>query len=183
MCIRDRCVDCGGGDSSEPEPACQDSGGLYCDENEVLTFDPTDGYLCVDCGGNSSNHPCVNQTGHFFCQPGFNLSTRPEVDPCFGVNITTNESLCTALNTSCPPWNDHVDPQFEACHVRAQTQNGTCATWCHNHNMTCVHAQDNVDGSCELDPRHTRQTIANNGCHQSWAEQVCGCVPMCVRVP
>lgn len=41
--------------------------------------------------------------------------------------------------------------------------------------MKCLRAQDNVRDGCILDPRHSRQTQAENGCKQNWNNQICTC--------
>jgi len=57
----------------------------------------------------------------------------------------------------------------------AKTSGGTCKQWCGDRGFECLRAQDSHQGRCNLWPEHTRQTTAENGCLQKWADQVCEC--------
>jgi len=57
----------------------------------------------------------------------------------------------------------------------APTGGGNCKTWCGDRGFQCLRAQDSHQGRCNLWPEHTRQTTAENGCLQNWADQVCEC--------
>jgi len=56
----------------------------------------------------------------------------------------------------------------------------SCTQWCEERGFVCLRAQDVVGhdivgGRCNLNPEHTRQTTEENGCLQTWNDQVCEC--------
>jgi len=57
----------------------------------------------------------------------------------------------------------------------APTGGSNCKKWCGDRGFECLRAQDSHQGRCNLWPEHTRQTTAENGCLQNWADQVCEC--------
>lgn len=50
-----------------------------------------------------------------------------------------------------------------------------CKTYCEGQGKTCLRAQDADGGNCNLYDGHNRQTMLENGCLQSWGDQVCAC--------
>jgi len=60
------------------------------------------------------------------------------------------------------------------CNVLVSTGGTTCADYCASQGETCRHAQDNQNG-CNLAAAHDRQDTSQNGCLQSWGDQICGC--------
>ena len=67
----------------------------------------------------------------------------------------------------------------DGCEVHVFTTGGTCAQYCKSQNKKCIGGQDNRhqagDNGCVLDPNHSRQSEAADGCNQSWNDQVCIC--------
>jgi len=70
--------------------------------------------------------------------------------------------------------NKHVD--LTCVPTRARTNGKTCKEWCaqDNKGYICLRAQDN-DGNCKGHKSHDRQSTENNGCDQSWGDQICQC--------
>ena len=67
----------------------------------------------------------------------------------------------------------------DGCEVHVFTRGGTCAQYCKGQNKKCIGGQDNRhqpgDNGCVLDPNHSRQSEAADGCNQRWNDQVCIC--------
>ena len=64
----------------------------------------------------------------------------------------------------------------EWCTVLAQTDGGTCATFCAARGFHCVRGQDNAGpSSCALRSGLHAGGGGGNGCFESWADQVCTC--------
>eukprot|EP00656_Telonema_subtile_P004910 TRINITY_DN1223_c0_g1_i2.p1 TRINITY_DN1223_c0_g1~~TRINITY_DN1223_c0_g1_i2.p1 ORF type:complete len:835 (-),score=66.63 TRINITY_DN1223_c0_g1_i2:193-2697(-) len=99
----------------------------------------------------------------------------PTNEPCAGITLASNEDFCPALVAS--DWHESIEVAASACNMHARTRRGNCLDWCAAKGLVCVHAQDNIGNSCNLDTRHVRQTNAGNGCSQNWNNQVCGCRP------
>eukprot|EP00658_Telonema_sp_P-2_P059656 TRINITY_DN487_c0_g1_i2.p1 TRINITY_DN487_c0_g1~~TRINITY_DN487_c0_g1_i2.p1 ORF type:complete len:835 (+),score=51.90 TRINITY_DN487_c0_g1_i2:2441-4945(+) len=110
---------------------------------------------------------------------------------CIAGHVPTWKNLkagdCDGLGErSCAP-TDWIpqDPGVPTCTVLASapaSQKSTCSEFCNDNGMVCVRGQDNTgdNTNCGLDARHNRQTQDNNGCEQSWHNQVCQCAkPAC----
>jgi len=59
--------------------------------------------------------------------------------------------------------------------TRKDGSKDSCKVWCEDRQFKCLRGQDNQNGRCGLDSRHSRQTEAENGCLQEWSDQVCEC--------
>eukprot|EP01051_Picozoa_sp_SAG22_P003441 SAG22_NODE_167_length_16764_cov_34.845245_5_plen_742_part_00 len=94
--------------------------------------------------------------------------------------LASNENLCEGYAPD--DWHPTIsmglyDPSA-VCEVHARTGGGNCNTWCAAHGgRVCLHAQDQLGSSCDLDDNHDRQSTDNNGCDQNWGNQICGCGP------
>eukprot|EP01043_Picozoa_sp_COSAG02_P045430 COSAG02_NODE_4149_length_5710_cov_6.668330_6_plen_632_part_00 len=55
------------------------------------------------------------------------------------------------------------------------TEGVSCEDFCGRQGRDCLHAQNNIEASCALDPAHDRQDMSKNGCLQRWENQICGC--------
>lgn len=55
------------------------------------------------------------------------------------------------------------------------TRGTSCKDFCGKQGRDCVHAQNNLEESCDLDPAHERQDMSQNGCLQLWDNQICAC--------
>merc|ERR1719210_2279974 len=95
-----------------------------------------------------------------------------------------SEQECPGLvGTSCHDivgWHDTIELEAQdvdmiCVAMLATTGGNTCATWCENAGYDCIRAQDDKDSVCTLDQNHTRQTTIDNGCQQSWHNQMCQC--------
>jgi len=99
------------------------------------------------------------------------VSCEVEYTECPGLHETT---CGTNLN-----WHAEVGVRTDASKRcipgYANTKGGNCKTWCGDRGFECLRAQDSHQGRCNLWPEHTRQTTAENGCLQNWADQVCEC--------
>eukprot|EP01050_Picozoa_sp_SAG11_P019546 SAG11_NODE_3131_length_2664_cov_5.587914_1_plen_367_part_10 len=78
-------------------------------------------------------------------------------------------------------WHASIDmssySSTEVCNVQVNTGGGTCADYCAEQGRVCMHAQDNAAGGCDLGDlsMHERQDTSQNGCLQTWGDQICGC--------
>jgi hypothetical protein len=64
-----------------------------------------------------------------------------------------------------------------ACRALVLTRGKSCKQYCKTQGLTCRYAQDNIGNSCKLDKRHSRKSLKENGCLQTWTNQMCACGP------
>ena len=107
-------------------------------------------------------------------QPTYTAQSSPQAPAdCSGLD---------GYNEECPQlteWHASIDMSAyvgtAVCNVVVSTGGGTCADYCASQGGVCRHAQDNAGSGCELDPAHDRQNTEQNGCLQTWGDQICGC--------
>ena len=93
---------------------------------------------------------------------------------CSNIALAGDESVCRNIPNTAWDHSIHVPDMTQVCTIFANTASGSCNTWCAAHGLRCQFAQDN-DGGCAPYPGHDRQSTANNGCDQTWGNQLCGC--------
>jgi len=71
-----------------------------------------------------------------------------------------------------PQWAHKYSTICKPTHVSTGGQ--SCSAHCESKGYVCIRAQDNK-GGCNLDGNHHRKSMDNNGCDQTWGDQVCQC--------
>ena len=93
---------------------------------------------------------------------------------CDGINPASYTQECSDITE----WHATIDMSSysptDVCTMLVSTSGSTCGDYCASQGRVCMHAQDN-DGGCALAAAHDRQTTVNNGCDQTWGDQICGC--------
>ena len=93
---------------------------------------------------------------------------------CDDVDKTSYEKICAQLEGE---WHKSIKMTdyvaLPVCNVLVNTNGETCEQYCKSQGLMCRHGQDNVGVSCKL--QNQAHPGANNGCHQKWGNQVCGC--------
>lgn len=135
----------------------------------------------------TAQNGCLQSWGDQICGcSGTSLPTPPPPPPPPPPRGPTPEHDCAGLDpssytqecASITEWHPSIDMSkyvgTTVCNVLVSTGGSTCADYCASQGETCRHAQDN-NGGCELAAEHERQDTSQNGCLQSWGDQICGC--------
>lgn len=90
-------------------------------------------------------------------------------------NFNRNMQYRTCTRTS-GRWVPGLASNYEEClSTMVYTRGKNCNTFCNGNGLDCLRAQDNRGRGCSLDSRHSRKTQADNGCQQTWINQICTC--------
>ena len=105
-------------------------------------------------------------------------SPPPGPSNCDDVDAKSYEAECSDVIE----WHESIDMSLyvesEVCNLQVATGGGNCADYCANQGRVCRHAQDNSGGGCDTGDdmsMHERQDTSENGCLQTWGDQICGC--------
>ena len=85
------------------------------------------------------------------------------------------DSVCEGITEFHPSVDQSSYIALPVCNVLVSTNGGTCKDYCASQGRVCRHAQDNQGQGCGLNAGHDRQTMEQNGCLQTWGNQICGC--------
>merc|ERR1719310_1768223 len=99
-------------------------------------------------------------------------STMPAEEECAGLSGTSCKSVSGWHSTISLKAGDATKMCFTKV---AQTSGTSCNSWCKKSGLDCLRAQDNKGSGCDLDGNHQRKSTANNGCDQTWGNQLCQC--------
>ena len=147
------------------------------------------GALTSGVNGNRQDH-CSGLTGADnggYILDGYNLGGHCRV-AVYDMNVinTQGSNACDGINpasytqecSDITEWHATIDMSSysptDVCTMLVSTSGSTCGDYCASQGRVCMHAQDN-DGGCALAAAHDRQTTVNNGCDQTWGDQICGC--------
>jgi hypothetical protein len=132
----------------------------------------------------TSQNGCLQSWGDQICGcSGTSMPVPPPPPPppaplprhdCAGLDPASYNQECAEVTE----WHPSIDMSeyvgTTVCNVLVSTGGTTCADYCASQGETCRHAQDNQNG-CNLAAAHDRQDTSQNGCLQSWGDQICGC--------
>eukprot|EP00658_Telonema_sp_P-2_P078073 TRINITY_DN7226_c0_g2_i5.p1 TRINITY_DN7226_c0_g2~~TRINITY_DN7226_c0_g2_i5.p1 ORF type:complete len:580 (-),score=30.45 TRINITY_DN7226_c0_g2_i5:300-2039(-) len=130
---------------------------------------------CVRCGGRGQP-PCPAARTCERCVSTYSLAWKNlDTDDCQDVVGMAGPGVATGCNgVPLEAWIS-APPNGSVCNLLVRTAGTTCAAFCSSVGMRCLRGQDNVGNTCSPDPRHSRQSTADNGCQQSWNNQLCSC--------
>merc|ERR1719247_2437923 len=127
---------------------------------------------------------CNYHSKSYYCQPEKGAAPKTTPPPPTPAPALPAEAECAGLSgTSCPGvsgWHSTISLKpgdaTQMCISKVASTGGTdCNSWCKKGGLDCLRAQDNTGSGCGLDGNHKRKTTANNGCSQTWGNQICQC--------